>query len=304
MELTSFVFPSSKSSYTYSSFPNNLLFIPRTPIISGKSNFSIPAHYSENEPKQIPCLYIRCEGGSSKILLYFHGNAEDIGETCTFMELLSLYLGVHVIVMEYPSYGIYAGVPNETRIIEDCTNVFDYLTQKVGWRSDNIILAGRSIGSGPAIYLASCKKVAALLLISAYTSVKAAAKNIAGSFLQILVKDRFNNKELISNVVCPSFMLHGQKDTIVPYSHSQQLLAGCKGPCMLHMPEEMDHSAINYVADLCKPFSEFLRKCGVSTKSSKEVNEPNFPDDVFKLPSEYPKVEEPGMLKKFVLKLF
>jgi len=303
MELNSFVFPSSKSSYTYDDLSNNLVFIPRAPIVDGKSIFGAPTHYLSEESKHIPCLYVSCENPSSKLLLYFHGNAEDIGQTCGLLETLNKYLNVHTLAMEYPSYGIYPGKPNEGRIIEDCTNVFDYLTLKANWKSTNIILAGRSIGSGPSIYLASHRDPCALLLISAYTSVKAAAKNIAGSVLQVLVKDRFKNKKLMDNVTCPVFLLHGMKDTIVPYSHAQELLTACKGPCLLSMPEHMDHCKMDYITDLCKPFENFLKKCQISTAPEKGVTEPDFPDDMFKLPTNYPSVAGPGIMKKLILKL-
>eukprot|EP00826_Nyctotherus_ovalis_P051345 TRINITY_DN6411_c0_g1_i3.p1 TRINITY_DN6411_c0_g1~~TRINITY_DN6411_c0_g1_i3.p1 ORF type:complete len:316 (+),score=13.58 TRINITY_DN6411_c0_g1_i3:116-1063(+) len=303
MELNSFVFPSSKASYSYEDLPNNLVFIPRAPIINGKSAFDAPTQFSSKEPKHIPCLYISSEHPSSKLLVYFHGNAEDVGQTCGLLETLSNYLNVHVLAMEYPSYGIYPGQPSEKRILEDCTNVYDYLTLKAKWKPSNTIIAGRSIGSGPSIHLASYREACALLLISAYTSVKAVAKNIAGSLLQALVKDRFKNKELMGNVTCPVFILHGMKDTVVPYSHAQELLAECKGPCFLSMPEYMDHCTMEYSTDLCKPFGDFLNKCGVTTSEIKGITEPYFPDEMFSLPKEYPLVEAPGIMKKFILKL-
>ena len=46
------------------------------------------AEKPKDEKKQgfIPCLYLPYLGGSSKILIYFHGNAEDVGLA---MELLA-----------------------------------------------------------------------------------------------------------------------------------------------------------------------------------------------------------------------
>jgi hypothetical protein len=47
--------------------------------------------------------------GSSKIFLYFHANAEDLGRTYKFLTFVHIYLRVHVIAVEYPGYGVYKG---------------------------------------------------------------------------------------------------------------------------------------------------------------------------------------------------
>ena len=67
------------------------------------------------------------------------------------------------------------------------------------------------MGSGPATYLGAKKSPAALLLMSAYTSIKDVAKNLLGwmSFLSVIVYERFRNIDMIKEVKCPTFFLHG-----------------------------------------------------------------------------------------------
>ena len=89
------------------------------------------------------------------MLLYFHGNAEDLGRTLDFLKSVQRYLQVHILAVEYPGYGIYAGQPSEALIFEDADSVFDFLTETVGWRAEDVILCGRSIGAGPSCYLAA-----------------------------------------------------------------------------------------------------------------------------------------------------
>ena len=55
----------------------------------------------------IPCLFMRYESGSSKIFLYFHPNAQDIGRSHKLLSYVHKYLQMHVIAMEYPGYGVY-----------------------------------------------------------------------------------------------------------------------------------------------------------------------------------------------------
>lgn len=76
----------------------------------------------------IPCLLMRHEPGSSKIFLYFHANAEDLGRAYKFLAFINVYLRVHVIAVEYPGYGIYeGGTPSAENIIEDAEIVYKFL---------------------------------------------------------------------------------------------------------------------------------------------------------------------------------
>lgn len=55
----------------------------------------------------IPCMYIPFGLGSSKLLIYFHANAEDIGLVHQFLSVLRTLLRVNVLAMEYPGYGFF-----------------------------------------------------------------------------------------------------------------------------------------------------------------------------------------------------
>mgnify|MGYP002395729921 CR=1 FL=1 len=89
--------------------------------------------------------------------------------------------------------------------------IYDYLTKCIGIKENDIILFGRSMGSGPTSYLASIMNPYALLLMSPYTSIKEAAKSLLGwaSFLSVIVYEKFRNIDAMKNAKCPVFFLHG-----------------------------------------------------------------------------------------------
>ena len=73
----------------------------------------------------IPCLLLKYEYGSSKIFLYFHANAEDLGRAYKFLTYINVYLKMHVIAVEYPGYGVYQGdSPSAQKIKDDAERVF------------------------------------------------------------------------------------------------------------------------------------------------------------------------------------
>ena len=284
MDLNSVLFPAPTSSYTEDTFPGETIWIPRL---------------SPSPLPPIPCLYLSCARGSSKVLLYFHGNAEDVGLAYELMDHLRSTLLVHVIAMEYPGYGVYQGESNAEQLVEDAENLFRYLVEEIKMSSRNILLFGRSIGSGPATALAAKMNPGALLLMSAYTSIRSVVKSIAGSWAMYLVKERFNNIELMHRVTCPSFFVHGQQDELIPYENSQKLHESCSGPCSLILPKDMDHNEFDFFDDLSLPFSAFLMQCGISVMpESMHTAFINFPANIFSPPN-VPKNQNKGRWNKF-----
>lgn len=185
---------------------------------------SIQAPKAQDEfLEHIPCLFLPYDDGAEKVILFFHGNAEDLGLAFDLLYLIGQRLQMHILAVEYPSYGLYKDAePTEQRFKEDALLIYDYLITVAGLRESDIILFGRSMGSGPSSYLASIRKPHCLILMSAYTSIQNAAKSILGwvSFLSVIVYERFRNIDNMSGLRCPLFLLHGAKDSLIPPSHS------------------------------------------------------------------------------------
>ena len=128
--------------------------------------------------------------------------------------------------------------------------LYDYVNKVIGIEEENIILFGRSIGSGPATYVASKRKPGALLLMSAFKSIRDIVKDNAGTYLQYLVQDRFNNLKRIEKVRSPTFFVHGLKDNLISYKHSKELHEKCMAPSVLVTPKLMDHNDFDFIEDL------------------------------------------------------
>ena len=69
---------------------------------------------------------------------------------------------------------------NEDNVIDDAEYVYDYLNQVLGIEEKNIIIFGRSMGSGPATHVSSVRKPGALLLMSSFKSIRSIAEDQAG----------------------------------------------------------------------------------------------------------------------------
>ena len=146
---------------------------------------------------------------------------------------------------------------------EDADIIFSYLTAHVGLRDSDIILFGRSMGSGPASYLASKKNAFTLLLMSPYTSIQDVSRSLLGKlsfFLTPFVIERFRNIDAIKETKCPLFLLHGALDTLIPPSHSQELLNNCPTVSFFQLAKLMDHNEFDFIGDLVQPFRDFINR--------------------------------------------
>lgn len=168
---------------------------------------------------------------------------------------------MHALAIEYPGYGLYkTHKPSQKMMKEDAETVYDYLTQCIGIAEQDIILFGRSFGSGPALSLAATRNPHSILLMSAFTTLKSVARPMLGwaSLLSITFDDSFDNMELIKRVQCPVMFIHGQNDRVVPPQHSQDLRAACPQDTWIHLPEKMDHISFHLDLDIVNPLKDFL----------------------------------------------
>ena len=189
----------------------------------------------------------------------FHGNAEDIFGARNMGEALCQKLHMNIIIVEYPGYSIYNKEPSTDEVLENTTIIYDYIKEIFDLSDKNIFIFGRSIGTSPAIYLSSIRKPNALIIVSAFTSIKAVADNLVG-FLKILVKERLISVDYIKNVTCPILFIHGQKDPLIPFKETIILKDNCDCPFEVVLPIDMTHNDFNLDEDILEPINKFISK--------------------------------------------
>lgn len=248
----------------------------------------------------IPCLFYKVQE-SDKIMIYFHSNYEDIGNSSSLISLISKILKINVLAVEYPGYGIYHSQDqaNAERIENDAETVFKFINEILGIPETNIIIMGRCVGSGPATLLATKHEVLCLILLSPFKSIKEAVKTMFpklnfGNIFATFVKERFNNYENIAKVNSPILFIHGKHDNLIPNSHSIDLINNTKSPSKLVSPANMTHNCFDYIADVIMHIKNFL-KVFTNAESEGKIDDTDehvdeekfkvdFPEFMFKYP--------------------
>lgn len=194
----------------------------RQPGSSGKL-LQIPAHpevvaYALSPTdKQVPI------GAEQPLLVWFHGNAEQIADLVPLAGEFSRR-GLGVVLVEYPGYGLASGAPSEESIYRAAEVVLTYLHKDLGVQKQRITLFGQSLGSGVAVEMAKRGHGGKLVLLSPYTSIpNMAARAMPYLPAAYLVKDQLDSLSKAAEVRVPVLVLHGQQDEVIPVSMGQEL---------------------------------------------------------------------------------
>lgn len=165
------------------------------------------------------------QAGARFTVLYFHGNAEDLGSVEPFLAELRDRLGVSVLAWDYRGYGRSGSRPAEPSTLRDARTVAAYAAEHLGVPPERIILYGWSLGGGPAVALAAGRRYAGLILQSSFTSAFRVMTRV-----RLLPFDKFDNLAKIGRISCPLLVIHGTADRVIPFSHGKSLYAAAAGP--------------------------------------------------------------------------
>jgi fermentation-respiration switch protein FrsA (DUF1100 family) len=181
------------------------------------------------------------------VIVFAHGNGERAEFwTPAFGPLQDA--GYGVLIVEYPGYGIAEGSPSQDSITTAVVAAYDWLSAR-GMDGTRIVGYGRSLGGGAVAQLAARRPVAALILESSFTSVRAFARQFfAPGFL---VRDPFDTMAVLVSYRGPLLVLHGSRDTIAPPAHGRALAAAVPGATFVELP--CGHN------DCERPLTEILR---------------------------------------------
>ena len=205
------------------------------------------ARYDTVDGLQLAGAFFPPPSPDRPVLLYFHGNAEAAGQNLPLAESLRAR-GLGVFLAEYRGYGGLAGSPGEEGLYADG----EAALAELGWLGvppSRIILVGRSLGSGVAVELATRHAAAAVVLVSAYTSIVDMGRTVAGSLAPLVIRDRFDSLSKIGRISSPLALLHGTRDDVVPVAMGRRLAASRPDARWVEVPEAT-HNDFPGLADL------------------------------------------------------
>jgi len=167
---------------------------------------------------------------SPKVLLWFHGNAENIGMGLEQMKAFS-HLGTNIFAIDYRGYGKSEGSPNEAGVYRDGEAAFRYLTEKRNFEPRHIYVYGHSLGGAVATEVAFRHPCGGLIVESSFTSMRDMARRVLKiPLMEYVTHSRFDSIGKMPRVQAPVMIIHGTDDKLIPFSMGQRLYEAAREP--------------------------------------------------------------------------
>ena len=153
-------------------------------------------------------------------LLYFGGNGEDVSSSVA--PLMAAFPDREIVMLHYRGYGGSAGRPTEEALAADAAGLFD----KVHAEHPDVIVIGRSLGTGVAVRLASTRPASRLVLVTPYDSLLGIAERQFPIFpVRYLLIDKYESWRYVPKITVPVLILAAERDEVIPAASTETLRA-------------------------------------------------------------------------------
>ncbi len=169
----------------------------------------------------VNCLHFRVPNARG-VVFYIKGNSRSIKGWGKFARDF-VGKGYDFFIMDYRGFGKSRGRRTESILYDDLQQVYRHLQETYNERTE-IVLYGRSLGSGLATRVASWNEPKMLILDCPYFSFYSHIK-LYGFWLPLrfLLRYQIRTDLFIKKVKCPIFILHARKDRLIPFFNSEKL---------------------------------------------------------------------------------
>jgi len=173
-------------------------------------------------------------------LLYFGGNAEDVGASIGMFARRLPHQSLFFV--NYRGYGGSTGEPSERALVADAIGLYDRLHE----RYPEVSVIGRSLGSGVAVQLAAARRLERLALVTPFDSlVNVARAHFPWFPVGLLMLDRYDSASRASAITAETQVVIAEADEIVPRASSDSLVDAFRIPPRVVVLESARHNDLD-----------------------------------------------------------
>ena len=199
-------------------------------------------------------------GERAPLVIYFGGNAEDVSWLIGMDEG---FAGYSVLLVNYRGYGPSQGRPGEAALFADALAWYDAAAARADVNAQRIVVMGRSLGSGVAVHLAANRKIAGVILVSPYDSVRSIAQSIYPYLpVGLLLKHPFDSMSRAAAIKAPLLCIAAEGDRVIPPEHSRRLFEAWGAPEKSWHLLRGDHDSVSGEATYWRVIGAFLGSIG------------------------------------------
>jgi uncharacterized protein len=175
-------------------------------------------------------------------IIYFHGNG---GNLSLWADVLAglWQQGFDVVALDYRGYGLSTGRPSERGLYRDVDATLELAHDRLPRVDVPIVYWGRSLGTPMAAYAASRRAPDGIVLESGFPTMRSVIKtNPVMWFLSWFSSYSFSTATWMASVRQPTIVLHGDRDSVIPYALGKSLYEGLPGPKQFVTLPGLDHN--------------------------------------------------------------
>jgi uncharacterized protein len=242
-------------------FQQRLMFIPER--LPANFRFQLVGPFEErwivSDGQRLHTLFFPVPRAPGTIV-YFHGNAGSLAGWGPVGEQLSAKTGYNVWMLDYPGYGkSEGGLASEDGLRKAAAAIYEAAKLQEHGDEKKIIVYGRSIGTGFAIRLAAVQKPGGLVLESPYDSMKSLAGELFRWAPAFLVRYPIRSDLDAPLVHCPTLLIHGEQDEVIPFHQGEQLASRIPGVTFVPIPSGR-HNDLNSFSAYWTNLDAFLAR--------------------------------------------
>jgi uncharacterized protein len=223
---------------------NSLLYFPSRAILETPDRAGLDyrnLEFETEDGERLHGWWIGAEAEPLGHLLLCHGNAGNVGDRVLHAALMTA-AGFDVLLFDYRGYGRSSGRPSEDGTYRDARAALSCLLEQPGADPRRVVYLGESLGGAVAVDLALESSPAGLVLLSAFTGVRALGRLHYPFVPAALIPDVYPVLRRVGELQVPLLVLHGERDEIVPLSQGRALFEAAPGSKRMHVFPGLGHN--------------------------------------------------------------
>jgi hypothetical protein len=153
--------------------------------------------------------------------LYFHGNKTNISRYAKYSENFTRN-NYDVWMMDYPGFGKSTGTLSEDIVYEEALQL--YKLARVRYKPEQIIIYGKSMGTGVAAQLASVRDCRRLILETPYYGLADLVNNYLWMYpVERMIHFKLPTYQYMPKVTAQVTIFHGTDDELISFKNASKL---------------------------------------------------------------------------------
>ena len=202
-----------------------ILFRPVT--LKKDHNYDFPEKHRDinipvNESSNLNIVqFLSTDTITKGVVLYFHGNKKNISWYAKYPRYFTKH-GYEVWMIDYPGFGKSTGKFTEKNLYKWADILYNFARSR--FRSDSIIIYGKSMGTGIATHLASIQPCKQLILETPYYDFPSLIKQYFPIYpVDWMLHYKMPTYHYLQYVKAPVTIFHGTDDNVIRYSNAVRL---------------------------------------------------------------------------------